>query len=55
MFKNICGESKKMNKQSHPEKYTQYCPKLKKTVEVGWYDKYCECGDEIIGVPEKDD
>jgi len=52
MFKNICGESKKM---THPEKYTQYCPKLKKTVEVGWYDKYCECGDEIIGVPEKDD
>ena len=43
------------SKHSHSEKYTQYCPKLKKDVELGWYDKYCECGDEIIGVPEKDD
>lgn len=33
--------------------YTQYCSKLKKDVELGWYDKYCECGEEIIGVPEK--
>jgi len=44
-----------MNKHSHPEKYTQYCPNLDKDVELGWYDKHCECGEEIIGVPEKDD
>ena len=42
-----------MNKHSHPEKYTQYCPKLKEDVELGWYDKKCECGDDIIGVPNK--
>lgn len=55
MFKNICGEAKKMNKQSHPETYENYCHKLKRMVTLGWYQKYCECGDEIIGVPEKDD
>lgn len=33
--------------------YTQYCPNLKKDVTLGWYDKHCECGDEIIGVPER--
>ena len=33
--------------------YTQYCPKLKKSVELGWYDTHCECGDEIIGVTKR--
>jgi len=51
MFKNICGESKKMTDKT----YDNYCHKLKKIVTLGWYDKYCECGEEIIGVPEKDD
>lgn len=42
-----------MNKHSHPEKYTQYCYKLKRNVELGWFDKHCECGDEVIGVPKQ--
>ena len=35
------------------ETYENYCGTLKKMVTLGWYDKFCECGEEIIGVPEK--
>ncbi len=33
--------------------YENYCPNLKRIVTLGWFDKVCECGDEIIGVPDK--
>jgi len=33
--------------------YSNWCSVLKKEVILGWYDKYCECGAEIVGVPKK--
>ena len=39
--------------ETEPETYTTYCYRLKKIVTLGFYDKFCECGDPIIGVPEK--
>jgi len=35
------------------ETYENYCSVLGKMVTLGWYDKNCECGEEIVGVPEK--
>ncbi len=35
--------------------YENYCGVLKKMVTLGWYDKYCECGEPIVGVPEKEE
>lgn len=35
------------------ETYENYCPKLGMMVTLGWFDKRCKCGDEIVGVPEE--
>ncbi len=37
---------------NNPETYQNWCPKLQRYVTLGWYAKRCECGDEIIGVPD---
>ncbi len=35
--------------------YTRFCPELDKNVEIEYYQTQCECGEEILGVPRKED
>lgn len=35
--------------------YTKFCPRLHKTITLGYYQTHCECGEEILGVPRKVD
>jgi len=38
---------------SEDKTYENWCSVLQKYVTLGWYDKECECGEPIAGVPER--